>query len=90
MPQTGRDGLPGLIRHLELDRSACFALHDVRPVHAPLGADVEHPQRRRAAASELAVDRQIEQGGVPGIAGQLRAGSGAPDLPELQGRLLAG
>ena len=40
-------------------------------------------------AAQLAVDDEVEQGHLAGIAGHLQTGADGPDLPELQGWLLA-
>ena len=50
---------------------------------------VAHHQTDQVTAAQLAVDGEVEQGELADIAGYLQSGANGPDLPELQGWLLA-
>src|SRR5258707_7388099 len=56
---------PGLLHDFELDRSPCFFLDDGATVsHPAAGAYVVDLQADEIATSELAVDREVEQGKI--------------------------
>ena len=46
---------------------------------------VAHHQAHQVAAAQLAVDRQVEQGDLAGLAGHLQLGANRPDLPGASG-----
>jgi hypothetical protein len=90
MPEPGCHRLSGVFRQLELDRPTCVALHDGCSVRdAALVADVERSKPNEIAATQFAVDSEIEQREVPEISGELQPDSNPPDLTELQGRFPA-
>jgi len=56
---------PGLLRDFELDWSPCLFLdHGATVPHPATGAYVVNLQPGEIAASELAVDRKVEQGEI--------------------------
>ena len=57
------DGLTGLVRQLELDRPSCLPLPDRCAVdRVTVGCDVIDLEGHDIAATQLAVDREIEHG----------------------------
>jgi hypothetical protein len=61
------NGLPGLIRQLELDWRPRFLLPDGRTVsRIAIRRDIFDPQGNDVATAQLAVDRKIEKGKVAG------------------------
>src|SRR5262252_19471 len=75
------DGLPRLIRQLELDRSARLPLADRRAVdRVAVRRNVLDLDGDNVAAAQLAVDRQIEHGEVSGAALDHQSGPNGPDV----------
>ena len=61
----GADRVPGLLGNLELDRSLGLLLHDDRTGGDPTALDdIVDAQPDQIAATQLAVDGQVEQGKV--------------------------
>ena len=75
------DGLTRVFRDLELDWSLCLALDD-RDTIADTAPNHEFGdlQPDEIAATQLAVDREVEQGEVPEIPRQFEAGAHRPYL----------
>ena len=76
---------PSLLHDFELDRSPCLFLdHGATVSHPATGAYVVDLQADEIAASELAVDRKIEQGEISFPALQLKPNPNGPDISRLQ------
>jgi hypothetical protein len=81
------DRSPGLLRDLELDRSpSLFLNHGATIPHPAAGAYVVHLQADEIAASELAVDRKVEQGEISLPTLQLKPNPNGPDIFRLERR----
>src|ERR1700731_4075062 len=81
---------PGLLRDFELDRSPCLFLdHGATVSHPAAGAYVVDPQADEIATSELAVDREVEQGKISLPTLQLKPNPNGPDIFRLERALLA-
>jgi len=81
---------PGLLHDFELDRSPCLFLdHGATVSHPAAGAYVVDPQADEIAASQLAVDREVEQGKISFPALQLKPNPNGPDIFRLERALLA-
>jgi hypothetical protein len=75
------NGLPGLIRQLELDRSPGLLLPDGRTIdRIAIRSDIFDPQGDDVATTQLAVNRKIEKGKVAGPPFDQEPGSNRPDL----------
>jgi hypothetical protein len=75
------NGLPGLIRQLELDRSPGLPLPDGRTIDSiAIRSDIFDPQGDDVATTQLAVDRKVEKGKVAGPSFDQEPGSDRPDL----------
>jgi hypothetical protein len=82
------NGLPGLIRQLELDRSSGLLLPDDRTIdRIPIGSDIFDPQGDDIATTQFAVDGKVEKGKVPRPSFDQEPGSDRPDLVRPQRRL---
>jgi hypothetical protein len=74
------NGLPGLIRQLELDRPAGPLLPDGRTIdRIAIRSDIFDPQSDDVAATQLAVDRKVEKGKVAGPSFDQEPGSNRID-----------
>src|ERR1700737_2198677 len=81
---------PGLLHDFELDRSPCLFLdHGATVSHPAAGAYVVDLQADEIATSELAVDREVEQGKISFPALQLKPNPNGPDIFRLERALLA-
>jgi hypothetical protein len=81
---------PGLLHDFELDRSPCLFLdHGATVSHPAAGAYVVDLQADEIATSELAVDREVEQGKISFPAPQLKPNPNGPDIFRLERALLA-
>src|SRR6476619_420279 len=83
---------PGLLHDFELDRSPCLLLdHGATVSHPAAGAYVVDLQADEIAASELAVDREVEQGKIslPALQLKLKPNPNGPDIFRLERALLA-
>jgi len=79
----------GLLGDLELNRALGLPLHDNGASGDAFAVcDVTHLESYQVTGSELAVDRQVEQGKVADAVGDLKAHPDGPDVFELEGRLL--
>src|SRR3954452_18213404 len=79
-----------LRRDLELHGTACLFLDDRRSVANPsAGTHVIDPQPHQVAASELAIDGQIEHRKIALTPLQLEANANDPDVLRPQGALLS-
>lgn len=85
-----RDGRPGRLSQFELYRALGLSLHDhcsgqyLVPVrHVP------NVQIHQIAATQLAVDRQVEHGQVANAMFVLKVDSDGPDVPRLEWWFLA-
>jgi hypothetical protein len=75
------NGLPGLIRQLELDWSPGLLLPDGRAVdRIVIWSDIFDPQGDDVATTQLAVDREVEKGRVAGPSFDQEPGSDRTDL----------
>src|SRR6202045_5402660 len=82
---------PSLLRDFELDRSPCLFLdHGATAPHPAAGAYVVDLQTDEIAASELAVDREVEQSEISFPALQLKPNANGPDIFRLERALLPG
>ena len=77
-----RRGDPGgncvarLLGDLKLDRPLRFLLHDDRAGRAPATLDhIVNAESNQIATAQLAVDGEVEQGDLAGIAGHLQTGA---------------
>src|SRR6516225_10142975 len=87
-PVMDRD--PGLLRNFELNRSpSLFLNHGATMPHPAAGAYVVDSQADEIAASELAVDREVEQGKISFPALQLKPNPDSRDIFRLERALLA-
>jgi hypothetical protein len=85
------DRAPSLLGDLKLNRSPGLLLDHRRSIaNFPAGEYVVDPQPHEVAASELAVDGQIEHRKIALAALQLQADTNCPDALWLQRALLAG
>src|SRR3984893_3636242 len=81
---------PGLLHDFELDWSPCLFLnHGATVPHPAAGAYVVDLQADDIAASQLAVDRKVEQGEISFPALQLKPNPKGPDIFRLERALLA-
>ena len=81
---------PGLLHDFELDRSPCLFLdHGATVSHPAAGAYVVDLQVDEIATSELAVDREVEQGKISLPALQLKPNPNGPDIFRFKRALLA-
>jgi hypothetical protein len=81
---------PSLLRDFELDRSPCLYLdYGATVAHPAAGAYVVDLQADEIATSELAVDREVEQGKISFAALQLKPNPNGPDIFRLERALLA-
>jgi hypothetical protein len=81
---------PSLLRDFELDGSPCLFLNQGDSVpHPAAGAYVVDLQADEIAASELAVDREVEQSEISFPALQLKPNANGPDIFRLERALLA-
>jgi hypothetical protein len=88
--QPVMDRGPSLLRDFELDWSPCLFLnHSATVPHPAAGAYVVDLQADEIAASELAVDRKVEQGEISFPALQLKPNPNGPDIFRLERALLA-
>jgi hypothetical protein len=84
------DSGAGLLCDLELHRPTGLLLDHGRSVpHPPAGTHVVNFQPDEIAASQLAVDRQIEHGKIAPAFLHLEAHSNGPDILRVQRALLA-
>jgi hypothetical protein len=87
--QPVMDRGPSLLRDFELDWSPCLFLnHSATVPHPAAGAYVVDLQADEIAASELAVDRKVEQGEISFLALQLKPNPNCPDIFRLERALL--
>jgi hypothetical protein len=87
--QPIQDRKPSLFGQLELDWAVGFLLdHDGAVAHAAADADVVHLQAHEIAASQLAVDSEIEHGEVALAAYELPANPYGPNVLRPQRTLL--
>ena len=90
LQQPITDRGPSLLCDFELDWSPCLFLnHSAAVTHPAAGANVVDLQADEIAASELAVDRKIEQGEISFPALQLKPNPNGPDIFRLQWTPLA-
>src|SRR5215212_10058053 len=76
-----------LLRDLELDGVPRLVLHNSRSgANSPAQGDVCDPQVDQVAASQLTVEREIEQGQVTQALSHLQSDANGPDLFQLEGR----
>jgi hypothetical protein len=81
---------PGLLHDFELDRSPCLFLdHGATVSHPAASAYVVDLQADEIATSELAVDREVEQGKISFPTLQLKPNPNGPDIFRLERALLA-
>jgi hypothetical protein len=81
---------PGLLHDFELDRSPCLFLdHGATVSHPAAGAYVVDLQADEIATSELAVDREVEQGKISLPTLQLKPNPNGPNIFRLERALLA-
>src|ERR1700758_2198005 len=80
---------PGLLGDFELHRSPCLFLdHGATVSHPAAGAYVVDLQADEIATSELAVDREVEQGKISLPTLQLKPNPNGPDIFRLERALL--
>src|SRR5439155_19740413 len=80
---------PGMLGDFELDRSPCLFLnHSATFSHPAAGPYVVDLQADEIAASELAVDREVEQSEISFPALQLKPNADGPDIFRLERALL--
>ena len=80
----------GLLRDLELNRTAGLVLDNCRPVsHVAADGDVIDPKADEIAAAKLAVDGEVEQRQIAFAVLDLKSDTNGPDLFRPQGTLLA-
>jgi len=81
------NGLPGLIRQLELDWPPGLLLSDGRTIdRIAIRSDISDPQGEDVATTQLAVDRKVEKGKVAGPSFDQESGSDRPNLVRPQRR----
>src|SRR6516165_9501555 len=81
---------PSLLGDFELDWSPCLFLnHGATVPHSAAGGHIVNLQADEIAASELAVDRKIEQGEISFPALQLKSNPNGPDIFRLERAPLA-
>lgn len=75
------NGLPGLIRQLELDRPPGLLMPDGRTIdRIAIRSDIFDPQGDDVATTQLAVDGKVEKGKVAGPSFDQEPGSDRPEL----------
>src|SRR5215471_3155507 len=80
-PEVVVDGLTRLVRQLKLDRAACLPLADCRAIdRIAVRRNVLDLKGHHIAATELAVDCQVEHGKVSGAALEHQSSSNRPDV----------
>jgi len=85
-----RDGRPGRLGQFELHRTLGFSLHDHRTGQYLVAMrHVPNMQIQQIAATQLAVDRQVEQGQVASLVLILEVDSDGPDVLGFEWWLLA-
>jgi hypothetical protein len=86
-PNVRIDGIAGLVCQFELHRAPGFPLADRVAVEGvAVGRDIGDLDRHHIAATQLTVDRQVEQGEVARFAGELKVRSDGPDMLGLKRR----
>jgi hypothetical protein len=85
--QPARHSLPGLLCDLELNRPAYLPLHHRRSGPYPtIEGHVVDAECNEVTGSQLAVERQIEQGQIPDTMSNLEPDPNGPDLLRLERR----
>ncbi len=81
---------PSRLGDLELHRPLRLLLKDDRALGDMVAmGNVPHPKSNQVACSQLAVDRQVEQGQIADSSLKLQSNSDGPDVSKPQGCLLA-
>ena len=76
------DSIARLIHDLELDRVAGLFLNDLGSApNVTAGTNIGHFQAKQIATAKLAIQRQIEEGRVAFLIGDLEPDPDRPDLP---------
>jgi hypothetical protein len=79
--------LAGLFRDLEQNGATCLALdHGGAGAHPSIEGYIIDPERNQITGSQLAVERQIEQGQITNPLCDLEPDPNGPDLPSLERR----
>ena len=81
----GLDGFTRVFRDFELNGALRFALNDRHPLaNGRADHQIAHADPNQIAAAQLAVDREVEEREIAGIARHLKADPDRPDLLRLE------